>query len=88
MTVNLILHEGEIVRSNENFEESSDFTYHKKDTETDTSLYDRLFNSLNELGALYNPTVQRINETVIEENYKVTGDTRVILIIEHEDDEI
>ena len=32
--------------------------------------------------------MQRIQETVIEENYKVTGDTRVITVVEHEDEQI
>ena len=76
------------MRPNQNSEISSECTYHKKGADTDMSLYDRLFNSLKKLDALYNPTVQKINETVIEENYKVTGDTRVIPIIEHEDDRI
>ena len=32
--------------------------------------------------------MQNIHESVVEGNYKVTGDTRVIPIVEHEDDEI
>ena len=65
---------------------SSDFTHHKKDTNIDTSEYDRVLNALKELDTSYKPTMQRIHELVIKVKYKVTGNTRVVLIVmEHEE---
>ena len=78
--------EGESVMPNEN-SNSSEFTYHKKDTNTDTQEYDRVLDSLKKLDTLYNKTTPRMHEPVIEGNYKLTGDTRVIKIVEHEEDE-
>ena len=49
MPVHVILDEGERVRPNENSENSSQFTYHKKDSDTDTSLYGRLLNGMKKL---------------------------------------
>ena len=73
------------MRPNEKLK-SSDFTHHKKDTNTDTSEYDRVLNALKELDTLYNPTMQRMHELVIKVKYKVTGNTRVVLIVmEHEE---
>ena len=60
---------------------SSEFTYHKKDANIDTSEYDRLLNVLKKLDTLYNPTIPRMNEPVIEGKYKVTGYTRVVPIV-------
>ena len=80
--------ERESVRPNENLDKSWDFMYHKKEANIDTSLYDRSLNALNKLDTLYNPTITRLHKPVIKGNYKVTGDTRVILIVEHEDDRI
>ena len=34
----------------------------------------------------YNPAMMKGLEPIIKINYKVTGDTRVILIVEHEAD--
>ena len=62
--------------------------YYNKDAYTDTSLYDRLLNAMNKLDTPYNPTIQNMNDPVTEGNYKVTGDTRLIPIVEHEVDEI
>ena len=84
--MHLIPDEGETVRPNEIYEKSSELTYLKKDADEDTSAYDRLFNALKKLDTEYNPTMQNMHDPVIEVNYKVTGDTRVIPIMEHEDD--
>ena len=43
---------------------------------------------MKKLDTSYNPTLQKMHEPVIEGKYKVTGDTRVIPIVEHKDDEI
>ena len=86
MPLHLIPEEGEIVRPNENSEKSSELTYLKK--YADTSAYDRVFNALKKLDTLYNPMMQKMHDLVIEGNYKVTGDTRFITIVEHEDDKI
>ena len=50
--VHLIPDKGEIVRPNENSENSSEFMYHKKDADTYTSSYDRVLNALKKLDAL------------------------------------
>ena len=76
------------MRPNEILDKSSEFTYHKKYAKIDTSLYDRVLNALKKLDTSYNPTMTRMNDAVIEGNYKVTRYTRVITIVEHEDDEI
>ena len=76
------------MRQNEISENLSEFTYHKKDYDIDTSLYNRVLNALKKIDIPYKPTVQKMHGPAIEGNYKVTGDTRVILIIEHEDDRI
>ena len=62
--------------------------YHKRDADTDTSLDRILLNALKKLDASYNPTVQNMHEPVIEGNYKVIGDTRVIPVVDQKDDEI
>ena len=73
------------MRPNEKLK-SSDFTHHKKGSNTDTSEYDRVLNALKELDTWYNPTMPRMNEPVIKVKYKVTGNTRVVLIVmEHEE---
>ena len=49
-------------------------------------MYDRVLNSLKKLDTLYNTTMPMMHGPVIEGKYKVTRDTRVILIIvEHEE---
>ena len=74
--------------SNEN-PKPSEFTYHNKDTNIDKSAYDRLLNSLKKLYTSYNPTVSRMHEPVIEGRYKVTRDTKVVLVfVEHKEEEI
>ena len=88
MPVCVIPDEGERLRPNENSEKSIEFKYRKKDADTDTSLYDRVLNSLKKLYAFYNPTIKNMHEPVIEVNYKVMGDTRVILIVEHENEKL
>ena len=68
------------MRPNEKLK-SSYFTYHNKDTSTETSEYDRVLNELKKLDTLYNPTIPRMHEPVIKVKYKVTGNTRVFLIV-------
>ena len=76
------------MRPNEISEKSSELTYHKKDADVDTSAYNRLLNALNKLDTSYTSKMHEIHKPVTEGNYKVKGDTRVIPIAEHEDDEI
>ena len=71
MPVRVIPDEGEIVRPKKN-SKSSEFTHNKKDANTETSVCDRVMNVLNKLDTSYNPIMQRMNEPVIECNYKVT----------------
>ena len=87
-TVHVISDEGEIVRPNENSENLSEFTYHKKDANTDQSEYDKVLNTLKKIDTSHNPKTTKTNKLVFEGNYKVTGDTRVITIVEHKDDKI
>ena len=51
-------------------------------------MYDRVLNALKKLYKLYNPTMQKMHDPVIEGSYKVTGDNRFIPIVEHEDEKI
>ena len=68
---------------------SSEFMYHKKYDNTDTSAYDKVLNALKKLDTLYNPTMPRMHETVIEGKYIVTGDTSIIpIVVEHEENKI
>ena len=76
------------MRPNEISEKSSELTYLKKYAGADMLAYDRVLNALKKLDTLYNPTIQKIQYPVIEENYKLTGDKRVIPIVDHKDDEI
>ena len=62
--------------------------YFNKDADTETSAYNIVFNELKKLDTSYKPTMQKMHNAVIDGNYKVTGDTRVIQIVENEDDEI
>ena len=57
MHVHVIPNEGESMRPNENSKNPSGFTYQKKDAYTETSLYGRLLNALNNLDTLYKPTM-------------------------------
>ena len=52
------------------------------------SEYDGVLNALKKLDTSYKPTIQNMHQPVIEGNYKVKGETRVIPITEHKDDEI
>ena len=88
MPVRVIPDEGEILRPNIVFEKSSELTYIKKDADADTLDYDRVLNALKKLDKHYNPTMKNIHDPVIEVNYKITVDTRVIPIVDHEDDKI
>ena len=81
MPVHVIPDEGEIVRPNKN-SKLSEFMHNKKGDNTETSVCNRVMNALNKLDTLYNPTMSGMNEPVIECNYKVTGYTRVITIVE------
>ena len=76
------------MRPNEIYDKSSELMHPKKYSDTDTSAYDRLLKALKKLDTLYSPTMQKMQNPVIKGNYKVTGDTRVIPIMDHEDDEI
>ena len=87
MPMHVIHDEGESVRPKTNLK-FSELMYHKKDANTGTSAYDMLFNALKKLDTLYNPAMLRMHEPVIEGNYKVTRDTRVIPLVEREEDEI
>ena len=86
--VHIIHDEGESGRQNENPEKSPELTYHKKYANTDTSSYVGVLNALKKLDTLYNPNMSRMHEPVIEGNYKVTGDTRVIPIVESEEEKV
>ena len=88
MPVHVIPDEGERVSLNEIFEKSSEITYLKKDIDTDISAYNIVFNVLNKIDTSHNPTLQKMHNPVIEGNYKVTGGTKVIQLVEHKDDEI
>ena len=85
--VHIIPHEGEIVWPNKN-SKSSGFMYYNKYSNTDTSAYNRVLNALKKLDTLHNPNMYRMHKSVIKGNYKMTRDTRVVLIVEHEEDEI
>ena len=52
--VQIIPYEVESVRPKENLDNSSDFTYHKKDANTDTSLYNMVLNALKNIDTSYN----------------------------------
>ena len=68
---------------------SSEFTYHKKDFNTDTSAYDSILNAPKKFDNTYNPNMPIMHDTVTEGNYKVTRDTRFVpIVVEHEEDEI
>ena len=86
MPVHVIPDEGESVSPNKKLEKSSKFMYHKKDANVDASLYNMLLNSLKKLDTPYKPTMTKMHYPVIRCNYKVTGYTRVIPIVEHEDE--
>ena len=45
------------------------------------SEYDRVLNALYELDTLYNQTMSRMHEPVNKRKYKVTGNTRFVLIV-------
>ena len=79
LPVHVIPDEEKSARLNENYM-SSEFTYHKKGATTDTSAYDRVLNALKKLYTSYNKTIS-MHGTVIKGKCKVTGDTRVILIM-------
>ena len=80
--MHVISDEGESVRPKKK-SKSSEFAYHKRDANTDTTAYDRALNEQKKLDILYNPIMPRMQKPVIEGKYKVTGNTRVILIVEH-----
>ena len=90
MPVHVIPNKGEITRRNEIYEKSSEITYLKTDVDVDvdTSAYDRVLNALKKLNTSYNPMMQNMHDPVIKRNYKVTGDTRVIPIVDHKDNGI
>ena len=84
--MHVIPNEVERVRLNRISEKLSEFTYLNKDADAGTSVYDIVLNALKKLDTSYNPTMQKMHDPVIEGNYKVTGDARVIPIVDHEDD--
>ena len=54
-------------------------------TDKDKSEYYSVQQELNKLDTAYNPTMTKAHEPIIEGKYKVTWDTRVIMIVvEHE----
>ena len=69
-------------------EKLSEFMYHKKDANINTSLYDIVLNSLKKRYAYYNQIITKMNDPVIKVNYTVTVDTGVIPVMEHEYDKI
>ena len=69
---------------NEKFK-SSDFTHHKK-SKSDTSEYDRVLKAPKKLDTSYNPSMPIMHDPVIKVKYKVTGKTRVVMIVmEHKE---
>ena len=88
MHMHIIPDEGKRVRRNEIFEKSSDLTYLNKDADADTLAYDGLLNALKKLDKAYNPKIHKMHKPVIEGNYKVTGYTKFIPIVEHKDGKI
>ena len=86
MPVQEIPDEVESVRSNGNDEKPSEFNYHNKYADTDKYLYNRAQDTLKKIDTLYKPMMQNMHNLVIEGNYKVTGDTRVISTMGHKDD--
>ena len=76
------------MRPTENSEKSLDFTYHNKDAYTETSLYNIVFNALNNPDKFYNSMISRTHDPVTEGNYKLIGETRFIPILEHKYDKI
>ena len=88
MPVHVIPDEEERVRPNKISENLSDLLHLKKDAVADMLAYDRLLNALKKLDTLYNPTIQKMHNPVIEDDCKVMGDTSVIPIVEHKNDEI
>ena len=77
-----------VMRPNKISEKLSEFAYLKKDTDADTSAYNIVLNALKKFDTSYNPTMQNMHNPVIKENYKGTGDTIVIPIVEHKDNKI
>ena len=53
------------MRLNKNSEKSSEFTYHKKYADKDTSFYDRVLDALKKLDTSYNSIMQKIHEPFI-----------------------
>ena len=51
-------------------------------------MYNVLLNALKNIYTPYKPTIQKIHNPVIKNNYKVMGDTRFIPILVHKDDKI
>ena len=68
---------------NKIYEKPSELVYLEKVSDAYTSAYNRLLNALNKLDTSYNATMQNMYNQVVEGNYKVTGDTRVIPIVDH-----
>ena len=86
--MHVIPDDGKRVGPNKISEKSSELPYQNKDADTNNSSYNRVLNSLKKLDTLYNPKMQNMHTPVIEVNYKATGDTRFIPIVEHEDEKI
>ena len=63
--------------------------YLKKETDTYTSAYDWVQIALNKSATKYNPTMTKAYDPIIEGKWKVTRDTRVVLVVvEQKEDEI
>ena len=59
--------------------------YHKKDSNNETSAYDRVLNAPENLDNSYNPIIPRVQKPVLEGKYKATRYTRVIPIVEYKE---
>ena len=55
--------------------------HHKKESNTEMSEYDRVLNALKKLDTSYNKTMPRMHDPVNKGKYKVTGNTRFVLIV-------
>ena len=50
--------------------DSSDFTYHKKEADTDMSAYDRVLNAHKKIDTSYNPIMKKFTSQKLRENAK------------------
>ena len=62
--------------------------YIKEDAEKYMAAYDRVLNALKKLDTSYNLMMEMMHAPVIKGSFKVTGDTRLMPIVEQKYDEI